>query len=63
MATILKFIQPTTRKTTAEKTGRTAEIVIFPGVRYERWGTAVTPAKPKRKRRTRAKREGMTVAV
>ncbi|MCB1547706.1 MAG: hypothetical protein KDJ41_07725 [Hyphomicrobiaceae bacterium] len=40
MATILKFNGPATSAPAAKKSGRrrrSAEIVIFPGVRIERW--------------------------
>lgn len=42
--------------------GHTAEVVLFPGVRYERHSEAVA-AKPKRKRRSRAKQPAQMVVV
>lgn len=41
MATILEFRCPSSRTTPASAApGATAEIVIFPGIRYERWPEA-----------------------
>ncbi|MGE3066529.1 MAG: hypothetical protein AB7K67_13140 [Hyphomicrobiaceae bacterium] len=36
---------------------RSADIIIFPGVRIERWNEAEADAKPKRRQRGRAKRD------
>ncbi len=53
MATLIQLTFPTRKPSTAID-GRTAEVIIFPGVRYERMADA--PAqKPKRKRKSRAK--------
>jgi hypothetical protein len=40
MATIIEFRQSAdeVRPRASRRVGRSAEIVIFPGVRYERWG-------------------------
>lgn len=68
MATIhlLKPI-PTERPPRAPTMARSAEIILFPGVRYERWSEPVarvdTPTKAKRKRRTRVKRDRLTIVV
>jgi hypothetical protein len=42
---------------------RSAEIIFFPGVRYERWQSAETPAPAKKKRRSRVKRDRMSINV
>jgi hypothetical protein len=68
MATIhlLKPI-PTERPQRAPAAARSAEIILFPGVRYERWSEtaqpSAAPAKAKRKRRTRVKRDRLTIVV
>ncbi len=52
MATILSF-KPATRSAVSSAVsghGIPAEIVFFPGVRYERWGE---PAKPQKKKRAK----------
>lgn len=57
MASILEFRQPALQ--CRQVTGKTsaaasADIVLFPGVRYERWAEAQTePAKPRRRARRR----------
>ena len=59
MASILKFVAR--NRTQPERSGATAgqcEIVIFPGVRYERWQDEETPKptpRPKRRRTRRAR--------
>jgi|CXWK01.1.fsa_nt_gi hypothetical protein len=53
MATILSF-KPSARSaqgSAAASHGVPAEIVFFPGVRYERWNEPVKPQKKKRTRR------------
>lgn len=59
MANILKFVIPAgraERSPRARKTGTTCEIVIFPGVRYERWQDGEKPkSQPKRSRKRRAR--------
>lgn len=60
MASILKFAARTGWQRMREpvQAAQSCEIVIFPGIRYERWGatdTAAPVAKPKRTRR-RARR-------
>lgn len=59
MATILKFRVRTTRKrsTGGARQPRSAEIVIFPGVRYERWDDGQGRAKTRR----RVKRDMLTI--
>ncbi len=50
MATILQFRvsqQEPEQKPRARRKRRSAQIVIFPGVRYERWAEAGAPAKAK----------------
>jgi len=57
MASILEFRRPELRSATARLgAGReSADVVFFPGVRYERWGDASAPEpespKPRRGRR------------
>lgn len=56
MASILEFRQPAfgSRQVTAKTEAvATADIVLFPGVRYERWAEAEEPAKPRRRARRR----------
>ncbi|MCC7252354.1 hypothetical protein [Hyphomicrobium sp.] len=57
MASILEFRQPAfgCRQGTARREGRgSADIVLFPGVRYERWTeTSSDTAKPRRRARRR----------
>ena len=48
------------RKVSLLPVGHTAEIILFPGVRYERHAEPVA-AKPKRKRKSRAKQARMVV--
>jgi hypothetical protein len=53
MATILEFRAGCVRGShSARLQGSSAEIVIFPGIRYERWkeGETPAPAQPKIKR-------------
>jgi hypothetical protein len=55
MADILDFRRSAGRSS-RRPSGTSAEIVLFPGVRYERWETAPSQAaaeKPKRGRRTK----------
>lgn len=66
MATVLDFPAPGTRAASAARRGGagSAEIVIFPGIRYEYHDTsepAETPAKPKTKRSER-KRDRLEIA-
>jgi hypothetical protein len=53
MATILSFKPISRNASSSTVTGRDvpAEIVLFPGVRYERWSEPVKPQKKKRARR------------
>lgn len=60
MASILEFRQPAfgSRQTGVRtETAASADIVLFPGVRYERWtedeATAAEPAKSRRRARRR----------
>lgn len=67
MATI-HLLRPTTISRPIERIdgdNASAQIIIFPGVRYERWAdaAAVAVAKPKKKRRSRVKRDRMTIAL
>ena len=62
MASILKFVVPRRRDgASASGSDRKAgqcEIVIFPGVRYERWGDGDDkPSAPRVKRRRRRRAE------
>jgi hypothetical protein len=55
MATILDFPQggtdpDGTRARAGRSHGDTAEIVLFPGVRYERWEEPPQPSKPRRRK-------------
>jgi hypothetical protein len=45
MAIIFDFkqMEPPTRDAQSRPAGATCEIILFPGVRYERWGTAPPP--------------------
>jgi hypothetical protein len=55
MASILEFRQPALQSrqvTTKSDAAGSADIVLFPGVRYERWGEG-EPAKPRRRARRR----------
>jgi hypothetical protein len=69
MATIhvLKPVSALCEAQAAEQPRRSAEIILFPGVRYERWADAGKPVsaadKQKRKRRSRVKRDKMTINV
>ena len=58
MATILEFRPATRQASVPQMKGRLAtapaEIVFFPGVRYERW-TAPVETKPKRRSKKRDK--------
>jgi hypothetical protein len=49
MATILEFRSHTMREPAQHHAGGSAEIVLFPGVRYERWAEDSQP-KPKAKK-------------
>ena len=55
MATILEFraSKEKPQRKIRRRSRRTAEIVIFPGVRYERWADNTPPPTPKRRRRQR----------
>ena len=60
MATILKFRVRTTRRRitgVGARQPRSAEIVIFPGVRYERWDDGQGRSKTRR----RVKRDMLTI--
>lgn len=65
MTAIVKF-RTTPRKSQSNAMplpeGHTAEIILFPGVRYERHAESVA-TKPKRKRRSRAKQPAQMVVV
>ena len=54
MATILEFRASSSEKPVKlrrrRRNRRSAEIVIFPGVRYERWGDAESASEPAEKR-------------
>jgi hypothetical protein len=52
MATILEFRSRTMREPARHLSGGSAEIVLFPGVRYERWAEDPQP-KPKAKKARR----------
>ena len=56
MASILEFRVPTSSKpcTLADRASDLPNIIIFPGVRYERWNEA--PA-PKQKKQSKPKRQ------
>ena len=57
MATIVEFRTSAPARRSASNargaSGSTAEIVFFPGVRYERWEEAAQESKPKRKPKKR----------
>jgi hypothetical protein len=53
MATLIQLTFPA-RKPTLRADGKSADILMFTGVRYER-STAAEAVKPKRKRKSRAK--------
>lgn len=58
MATILQFeCRPGTRQK-ARRPGKGAEIVIFPGVRYERWSDEADLKPGKRRSSARRKKAG-----
>ena len=61
MATVLEFRYPAQTRAFArsDRNGRTtsAEIVFFPGVRYERWEEASAQTKQKRRTKKRDKLE------
>ena len=61
MATVFEFRTSTPARRSASNSsgssGSTAEIVFFPGVRYERWEEASQEDKPKRKPKKRDKLE------
>jgi hypothetical protein len=52
MATIVEFRASQSRYQTASRPayGASAEIVIFPGVRYERWAEPAEAPSPRKKR-------------
>jgi hypothetical protein len=58
MATIHEF-RPSRRTGRSNLEGG-AEIIIFPGVRYERW-TEPPAEKPKRRRKARTKRDHLRI--
>ncbi len=63
MATLHKLTIQSNRKVSEFPVGHSAEILIFTGVRYERWTEAkAAPTKSKRKRRSRNKVEAVSVA-
>jgi hypothetical protein len=64
MATI-HVLKPTSEpRTAAPPPNRSAEIIFFPGVRYERWeATPIVTLKPKKKRRSRVKRDRMSIVI
>jgi hypothetical protein len=66
MATLHKLLPPP-RLTTGAPPGRSAEIIIFPGVRYERPGAPVLPVRSTRKapapRRARIKRDHLVLSA
>ncbi|MCB1510355.1 MAG: hypothetical protein KDJ36_05580 [Hyphomicrobiaceae bacterium] len=43
-----RLVEPAKQRRHAKSQKTTAEIVIFPGVRYERWDDAVATACPRR---------------
>lgn len=57
MASILEFRQPAfgiRRATAKHEAAGPADVVLFPGIRYERWTEAPPePAKPRRRARRR----------
>ena len=59
MTSIVK-LKTAPRKASTFADGHMAEIILFPGVRYERHAEAIS-AKPKRKRKSRAKQARMVV--
>lgn len=57
MATLIQLTFPTRKaalRPVARADGKSADVIIFPGVRYERHGVAAVD-KPKRKRKSRSK--------
>jgi hypothetical protein len=66
MATLHKLL-PLPRLSDGLTLGHSAEIIIFPGVRYERLAAPATPAKSTRKsprkRRTRVKRDHLVISA
>jgi hypothetical protein len=63
MATILVLKPTRETRVPPPAADRSAEIIFFPGVRYERWQSAETPAPAKKKRRSRVKRDRMSINV
>jgi hypothetical protein len=65
MATIHQLRLPDTPRTLRGPVPSAgAEIIFFPGVRYERWSEKTASAeKQKRKRRSRAKREKISTTA
>jgi hypothetical protein len=66
MATIHQFksVDRTKRPARAPVPETGAEIIFFPGVRYERWAEKAAIAdKNKRKRRNRVKRDKISIVV
>jgi hypothetical protein len=60
MATLHRLLPPA-RVTTQAPAGHSAQIIIFPGVRYERMADPGPAKKPTRRRRTRVKRDHMVI--
>jgi hypothetical protein len=64
MATILVLKSTNESRATASRPATSAEIILFPGVRYERWQAAADNApKVPRKRRSRVKRDRMDIVI
>jgi hypothetical protein len=59
MSSIIEFrCRPATvDEGVAHAATRSADIIIFPGVRIERWNEADAEARPKRRQRARPKRD------
>lgn len=55
MAQILSFRTPEFRAgdATGRRAGSSAEVILFPGVRYERWGEPVTTTSSSERGKTR----------
>ena len=65
MATIHQLKLNPSREPRSDNRAVSAEIILFPGVRYERWAHAtaeVAVAKPKRRRRSRVKRDKLVIS-
>lgn len=64
MASILEFKRSTYRASAqAMRDGATAEIVFFPGVRYERMSDTPEPAPKQKRRRSRRTRDRIDLDV